>query len=776
MARRYSRPPAIPFVRVVLVLAVAAAGIYWLRAKFNRRATRLDTLKADQQAEQPQFPDADLTRKFLQIEAEQNQLDQTVWPAELIAEKHEEVFVKLWDDLRTNADEFVVLKSFPFEALFFGKPTAQSEHDRDIKEFSLKLTPETIPMDRWRQLLDTWKSEGYRVEQTEWRHPQFDTGPPPRSVIYLEAHVNNPTRQERSILRGNLRVEWGEGPDGDRTPFARLIDATDLKILSRRGEPAFQAVLAAAIEPLAGTIFIDPLILSEVILGCKNVVLRNNGNGQFQKETLCPQLRSLINAAVIADFDGDGRADFLAADQRGLLLFSGDDGGRFTQAGRRVWSAVEPLLNPFVMTAGDIDGNGSLDIWLAQYKLPYVGGQMPTPFDDANDGFPSFLLTNDGQGRFRDATVTAGLAAKRFRRTYSSSLVDLDDDGDLDLLVVSDFAGVDIYYNDGRGHFTEMTDKVLQETHAFGMAHTFGDYDGDGRLDFLMIGMNSFVAQRLNQMGLGPAGFPDNKTRRSRMAYGNRMYLARADKFEQTQLSDQVARSGWSWGATSFDFDNDGDLDIYIVNGHKSRPSARDYETQFWRHDIYAASSRLDPALDLYFKSTADKFYGAGQSYGGYEKNRLFMNESAGSFLEIGYFMGVSAEEDCRNLVSDDLDGDGKLDLLLTTFEEWPEKRQGLHILQNRWSQSGNWIGVRLREKGGGSSPVGAKITLDTPAGKQIRRLVTGDSYRSQHANTAHFGLGVETNVNSIEVRWPNGRTKRVIYPAINRYHEISPN
>src|SRR5207247_11109293 len=133
------------------------------------------------------------------------------------------------------------------------------------------------------------------------------------------------------------------------------------------------------------------------------------------------QLRSLINAAVIADFDGDGRADFLAADQRGLLLFSGDDGGRFTQAGRRVWSAVEPLLNPFVMTAGDIDGNGSLDIWLTQYNLPYVGGQMPTPFDDANDGFPSFLLTNDGQGRFRHATVTHRLPANSFPPRYRSS-------------------------------------------------------------------------------------------------------------------------------------------------------------------------------------------------------------------------------------------------------------------------------------------------------------------------------------------------------------------
>jgi len=334
---------------------------------------------------------------------------------------------------------------------------------------------------------------------------------------------------------------------------------------------------------------------------------------------------------------------------------------------------------------------------------------------------------------------------------------------------------VDLYYNDGHGHFTDVTDQVLDETHAFGMAHTFGDYDGDGRIDFLMIGMNSFAAQRLNQLGLEPAGFPETRIRRSKMGYGNRMYFARGERFQQTQLSDQVARSGWSWGATSFDFDNDGDLDIYIVNGHKSRPSARDYENQFWRHDIYAANSSLDPALDLYFKSTAEKLYGAGQSYGGYEKNSLFMNESNKSFLEVGYLMGVSAEEDCRNVVSDDLDGDGQFDLLLTTFEEWPVKRQGLHILQNRWPQNGNWIGVNLRENAQGYSPVGAKITLTTPRGKQIRRVVTGDSYRSQHANTVHFGLGNQTNINSIEVRWPNGRTNQVLNPAINRYHEIRP-
>src|SRR5262249_59937097 len=117
-----------------------------------------------------------------------------------------------------------------------------------------------------------------------------------------------------------------------------------------------------------------------------------------------------------------------------------------------------------------------------------------------------------------------------------------------------------------------------------------------------------------------------------------------------------------------------------------------------------------------------------------------------------------------------------KLDLVLTTFMEWPQKHQGLHILQNRWQRVGNWIGLRLRESGSGYSPMGAKIILKFPGGNQIRQLVTGDSYRSQHSNTAHFGLGKETTVDSIEVRWMNGRTKKISNPAINQYHEVGPN
>jgi hypothetical protein len=262
---------------------------------------------------------------------------------------------------------------------------------------------------------------------------------------------------------------------------------------------------------------------------------------------------------------------------------------------------------------------------------------------------------------------------------------------------------------------------------------------------------------------------------RSKMGYGNRLYLRRGAAFRQEPLSDQVARTGWSWGCASFDFDNDGDLDLYVANGHRSRQSAKDYETQFWRHDIYAAGSRHDAALDLYFGATGDRLYGSGNSYGGFEKNRLLMNLSGKGFVEVAYLLGVGLEEDFRNVVSDDLDGDGKLDLLVTTFAEWPEARQGLRIFQNRIEPGGNWIGLRLRDAGPGLSPVGAVISLTSPAGKQTRRIVTGDSHRSQSSSTAHFGLGRNAEVGVLEVRWPNGRTMTLRNPEINCYHTVAP-
>ena len=97
-----------------------------------------------------------------------------------------------------------------------------------------------------------------------------------------------------------------------------------------------------------------------------------------------------------------------------------------------------------------------------------------------------------------------------------------------------------------------------------------------------------------------------------------------------------------------------------------------------------------------------------------------------------------------------------------------------LHLLINRWPIQSNWIGVRLQIEPGGPSTIGAVIRVRTKSGEQLAHIVTGDSYRAQHAPMKHFGLGSGTAVDSIEIRWPDGIIEVIENPAINTYHVVS--
>ncbi|MFP6855429.1 MAG: VCBS repeat-containing protein, partial [Opitutales bacterium] len=183
-----------------------------------------------------------------------------------------------------------------------------------------------------------------------------------------------------------------------------------------------------------------------------------------------------------------------------LMIFEGDANGQFAKQGRICFE--EQLNHPQVLTTGDLDGDGDLDLFLGQYRAPYQDGSMPTPFHDANDGHPDFLLLNNGSGQFFDATSSSGLSHNRSRRTYAASFVDLDDDEDLDLVVTADFAGMDLYRNDGEGNFVNLTKKWAPHRHGFGMSHVFGDINGDGRQDLYFVGMSSTTARRLDRLGI----------------------------------------------------------------------------------------------------------------------------------------------------------------------------------------------------------------------------------------------------------------------------------
>jgi hypothetical protein len=337
--------------------------------------------------------------------------------------------------------------------------------------------------------------------------------------------------------------------------------------------------------------------------------------------------------------------------------------------------------------------------------------------------------------------------------------------------VVSDFAGIDLYDNDGAGHFVDANDSIRSDRHLFGMSASFADFDLDGRLDFFVAGMASTTARRLEALGLSRADRAEVEDMRMRMAFGNRMYLASDEGWREPGFAADVARTGWTWGTTAFDFDNDGDPDIFAANGHQSGESTKDYCETFWTHDIYDADSTPNESLAILFDEATAGFAQGRESWDGYQKNHLLMNRGGRGFTNVAFLLGVADEFDSRSAVSGDLDRDGRVDLIVV--ENRGSDREKLHVYRNQLETDHHWIGVELAEEGEGFSPVGAKVVVHTADRAQVARVVTGDSLMGQHSTTLHFGLGSETRVEAIEVHWLSGASRRLTDPEIDRYHRV---
>jgi hypothetical protein len=739
--------------------------------------------------------------RVAQIEDAEALVNKTVWAKEMLAQECGHTFDDLWDALNAATNKLAVAVSFPVRRILLPQwqPPRALAHGIQFREpietlsrtllqtsFQTPSSTSSPPLSQseWHELVDKLAAAGWRLVQTEFRHNRFDTDAPGQahqSHFYLSAHLTNAALMERAILEGDMVVEWAPATGG-QPPTVASMDASGVTLKTRRGEPPFQLVFTEAFSPIRNSKSIDPLIVydldgdgvPEIILAALNKVYRRRSDGTYQPEPLCKYPPGVVYSAVMGDFDNDGAVDFLCQKYEGLVLYKGSHAGTFDEPGRLVWPAPREMRYPMVLTCGDIDHDGDLDVFVAQYKLPYEGGQMPSPYFDANDGYPSYLLLNDGHGNFTDATVRAGLSGKAHRRSYGASFADLNGDGHLDLLVVSDFAGVDVYRNDGQGHFTDMTQRWLPETHLFGMAETVGDFNADGRLDFFVSGMPSPTADRLDHFCLWRPDAHEDPSMRSRMSHGNRLYIAKpSGGFEEISTAAGVARSGWSWGCVAADFDNDGFPDLFVANGMESRESVREYEGEFWLHDAYVGASEDDPAVDKYLQAKVTRVRGKHGSYGGYESSKLFLNQAGGTFLDVAYLFGVGLQRDGRNVMADDLDGDGRIDLVMTGYEPWPNLQQRIWVFKNTVAENGNWIGFRFREGGKGLSPIGVKVAVQTREHRAVQQLVTGDCYRSQRGNTVHFGLGTLDHVDTAEIQWPSGDRVLLRSPDINRYHLV---
>lgn len=733
----------------------------------------------------------EIARQLAAIEAREAEASRTVWAGEQTAEACTAVIDAVWDDLNAAPDRLARAASHAPASLRIPRWAAEHPLAHGIVERRPEGSGTVLDPDAWRARLGTLSENGWRLETTEFRHVRFEPASgtadqPGISTFQFTAHLTRHDNLERATLEGPLMIHWSAPESSAAPPGIREMDATHLTLRRRPGPPPFRPILEATITPPPRGQSIDPLVVRdldgdgypELILVARNLVYRRNAGGGYDSGPLCQHPPDTVYTAVMADFNRDGHVDLLSLGYPGLHLHAGTGAAHFGEAPRLVWKtgSARPVEFPMALTCADIDQDGDLDVFLGQYRDPYEGGAVPTPYYAATNGHPSFLLLQTPGGEFEDVTGSAGLGPLQGRRIYSASLVDLDGDRHPDLATASDFAGIDLYRNDGRGRFTDVTSAWIGNPHAFGMALGVADYNADARLDLLLIGMSSPTVDRLEHLQLFRPGIPGDRERRAAMTHGNRLYLGSVDgPFAESELGRSIARSGWSWGCGTGDFDNDGYPDVHIVNGLESRRTVRDYESEYWRHDLFVGGAADDPAALLYFKTKIARTRGRGWSYGGYEKNRLYLNQAGRTFLEAGHLLGVALEQDSRNCVAADMDADGRIDLAVTSFATWPDPRQTLRVFRNELPETGHWIAFSVADSPDHISAPGTRIEIRHGRGRQAGEVVTGDSHRSQHPPVLHFGLGTSAagTVDEVRITWPDRTTTVLKNVAADRVHPI---
>jgi len=498
--------------------------------------------------------------------------------------------------------------------------------------------------------------------------------------------------------------------------------------------------------------------------GVRSILYRNDGHGHFTDVTESAGLAKSAEAGIAAtgvaagDVDGDGYPDLFVTDAFGPgRLFRNRRDGTFEET--TATSGIAVSKNARSAAFADVDGDGDLDLFVCVTGDYY--SQMPDPPYDANDGRENRLYLNDGHGRFTDATQAWGLGGVT-RWSLSGLFGDYDGDGRPDLLVTNDFGLKNLYRNEGGRRFVDVSKKTGAEPRAYGMSGTWGDFDGDGRLDMYTTGTDTqwYFVHEYPAMPVGLPGrifLPIAIRWMETMATGNTLLLQKdGGVFENATARSGAAHAGWNWSAIAADLDNDSRLDLYATNGMWGDGRDRDRELEFWWEtlafwDDYVAG-----------KKTFDR---QGAGIAGTERDRYFHNRGPRAetlFEERAFLDGLDLESNGRAAVAFDANGDGALDLYIRSVQA-PEaiflgsRRPDEHSLR-----------VRLRGTPGKDNRdgVGSRLTAVLPDGRSMI-VETGNAsgYLSTGSPIAHFGLGAQTRLAKLTIRWPSGRVQEL--PAI---------
>lgn len=446
---------------------------------------------------------------------------------------------------------------------------------------------------------------------------------------------------------------------------------------------------------------------------------KNNRDGTFTDVTAKSGLAKTGwgQSVCVGDFDNDGWDDLFVSYFGKNTLFKNNGNGSFNDITDKAGVGVNKTRWGSGSAFLDFDKDGDLDLFVGSYidfdvktaPTPETGpclykGVMVACGPPGLTGGVNTLYQNNGNGTFTDISEKSGI--RKTAGTYALGVLVADFDNDTwpDIYVANDSAPAALYHNNANGTFTDIG---TESGAAYsgdgkpqaGMGVSAGDFDGDGFVDIFKTNFSGDTSTLYRN--LGKNGFDD-----------------------VTFAAGIGLNTRWlGWGCGFFDPDNDGWLDVLLVNGH-----------------VYPEVEKLTTEA-------------------GYQQRKvLYRNMQKGGFQDVTEKIGGALMEPTasRGCAFGDFDNDGDIDVVINPVNESPV----LMRLDSPALKDGgnNWITIKAIGAASNRSGIGARVTCITEEKTQFNEVRSGGSYYSQNDLRVHFGLGKAAKVKTIEVRWPSGK------------------
>src|SRR5216110_2299481 len=502
--------------------------------------------------------------------------------------------------------------------------------------------------------------------------------------------------------------------------------------------------------------------------GAANALYINQKDGTFRDAATEAGIGTLNRAgegvsmgAVWGDYDNDGFEDLLVYKWGYPQLFHNLGNGRFedvtAQSGLRTW------MNSNGAVWFDFDRDGLLDLYITGYFRSDIDFWhltttriMQHSWEFASNGGKNLLFKNLGNGHFKDVTDSLGVGSTRW--TLAAASADFNDDGWPDLYLANDYGPEELFLNHEGRHF-ELARAGLEDDSKSGMAVTLGDVYNRGRLD----------------------AFITNISEKGFLFQGNNLrinFLKELGRFDEV-ASGVVADAGWACGAQFGDLNNDGWLDLIVLNGFISADSGRDY---------WYAMSKIAGAQGNIFEDAKNWPPIGTASLSGYERSRVLLNRGTAGFVDVAEAAGVTDLLDGRSVAMADLFNRGTLDVVVANEKgralvyknELPgsspsPEEPALSAAKGRGGQRvrTHWIELKLVGTRSNRSAIGAEVTAEIGPGRQRQVVDGGSGFCSQNDRRLHFGLG-DQRLGRVTIRWPSGQTQVLDGVTIDQLHVIT--